>query len=165
MLTRYVGIPVVCYCSVQWCTYEVCCLLCCLVVSVQIYLFHTIDIAYIRSLFDSLYTIFQLNGHRRFSNDSRKELPFRDPCFRVVDESVELATEWIFKVGDIFVLSDLQDLVRRFGLAWNFVSSRNGRKLTCNRASRSSPYISTGVRKSSSIVCGCGWLVRFKGVN
>ena len=76
-----------------------------------------------------------------------------------------MATNRIFKVGDILVLSNLQDLVRRFDLAWNFVTSNNGRKLICNRDSRTSSYISTEVKKSSSIVCGCGWLVRFKGVS
>ena len=44
--------------------------------------------------------------------DSQKELPFHVPCFRFVNESIELATNCVFKVGDIFVLSDLQDLVR-----------------------------------------------------
>lgn len=97
--------------------------------------------------------------------DSQKELPFNVPCFRFVHKSVELATNRVFKVGDNFVLSDLQDLVRRFGLAWNFVSARNGKRLTFNSASRRTSYISTGISKTSSIVCGCGWFICFTAVD
>ena len=59
---------------------------------------------------------------------------------------------------------DLKDLCYRFGLEWNFVSRRSGKTITYNRASRTSSFVAPDIRKSSSIVCGCGWLVRFRGV-
>ena len=62
------------------------------------------------------------------------------------------------------LLDDLKELVRRFGLEWNFVSTRSGKSITCNRASRTSSFVNSGIRKSSSIVYGCSWLVRFRGV-
>ena len=48
-----------------------------------------------------------------------------DSYVRIKGQSVEEATNRIFKVGDKFILSDLKDLCRRFGLEWNFVSSRD----------------------------------------
>ena len=36
------------------------------------------------------------------------------------------------------------------------------KKVACNRANRITSYVSSGVSKSSSITCGCSWLVRFK---
>ena len=45
--------------------------------------------------------------------------------FRVEGESVEEATYGKFKVGDRFILSDLEEFCRRFGLELNFVSYRN----------------------------------------
>ena len=44
------------------------------------------------------------------------------------------------------------------------VSRRSGKTITCNRASPTSSFVASGIRKSSSIVCGCRWLVRFRGV-
>ena len=44
------------------------------------------------------------------------------------------------------------------------VSRRSGKTITCNRASRTSSFVASGIRKSSIIVCGCGWLVRVRGV-
>ena len=82
--------------------------------------------------------------------------------FRIADESVEEATSRVFKIGDISVLVDLKDLCRRFGLEWTFVSRRSGKTITCNH-SRTSSCVASGIRKSSSIMCGCGWLVRFRG--
>ena len=99
-----------------------------------------------------------------YCNDSVKELPFHVSCFRIADESVEKATNRIFKLGDISLLLDLKELVRRFGLEWDFVSTRSGQTMTFNRASRVSSFVVTGLRKSSFIVCGCDWLVRFRGV-
>ena len=55
-------------------------------------------------------------------------------------------------------------LVRRFGLEWNFVSTRSGKTITCNRDSRTSSFVVSGIRRSSSIVCGYDWLVRFRDV-
>ena len=52
-----------------------------------------------------------------------------DYCFRVKGESVEETTNRLFKVGDRLILSKLKELCRRFGLEWNFVSSRNGKQI------------------------------------
>ena len=98
-----------------------------------------------------------------YCNDFEKELPFHVSCFRIADESVEEATYRVFIVGDISVLDNLKDLCRRFGLEWNFVSRRSGKTIICNRASRASSFVASGIRKTSSIVCDCGWLVRFRG--
>ena len=58
-----------------------------------------------------------------------------ESCFRVGGESVEEATNIILKVADNLTLSDLKELCRRFGLVeWNFVSSRNGKKISCQIA-------------------------------
>ena len=45
-----------------------------------------------------------------------------------IGESIEEAANRIAKVGDKVTLSDLKDMCRRFGLEWNLVSSRNGKK-------------------------------------
>ena len=60
---------------------------------------------------------------------------------------------------------DLKDLCRRFGLEWSFVTSKSGKTIVCNRASRSSSYVYSGIKKCTSISCGCDWLVRFRGVD
>ena len=39
-----------------------------------------------------------------------------DSCFRVKRELIEEATNRIFKIGDKFILSDLKEMCRRFGL-------------------------------------------------
>ena len=82
-------------------------------------------------------------------------------CFKL---SVEEATYRVFKIGDISVFDHLKDLCRRFGLEWKFVSRRSGETITCNRTSRTTSFVASGIRKTSSIVCGCGWLIRFTGV-
>ena len=60
---------------------------------------------------------------------------------------------------------DLKDLCRRFGLEWCFVTRRSGKTIACNRANRSSSFVNSGIRKCTSILCGCDWLVRFRGVD
>ena len=90
-------------------------------------------------------------------NDSFCQI--NDSCFRVEGKSVEETTNRMFKVGDRFILSNLKIVYRSFVLEWNFVSSRN-----CNRPSCKISYVSCGIRKSSSITCGCSWLHRFKAV-
>ena len=94
--------------------------------------------------------------------DSGKQFPFHVSCFRIADESVEEATYRVFKIGDISVLVYLKDLCRRFGLEWNFVSRSSGKTITCNRTSHTSSFVISGIRKSSSIVCGCGWFLNGK---
>ena len=100
--------------------------------------------------------------------DSGNQFPFHVSCFRIADELVEEATYRVFKIGDISILVDLKDLCRRIGLEWNFVSRRSGNTIACNRASRSSSFVNSGIRKSSSILCGCGWLcsarIKLEGV-
>ena len=51
-------------------------------------------------------------------------------------EIVEVDTNRIFEIGDICVLSELKELIRTFGLRWNFVSSRSGKYISYNHASR-----------------------------
>ena len=97
--------------------------------------------------------------------DTGKLFPFPVSSFRIVDESVEEASCRVFKVGDISLLVDLKDLCRRFGLEWCFVTTRSGKSITCNRASRTSSFVNSGTRKCTSISCGCYWLVRFRGVD
>ena len=62
-----------------------------------------------------------------YCNDFEKELPFHVSCFRIADESVEETTYRIFEIGDISLFDDLKELVRRFGIEWNFVSTRSGK--------------------------------------
>ena len=97
--------------------------------------------------------------------DTGKLFPFTVYSFRIADESVEEASCRVFKFGDISLLVDLKDLCRRFGLEWCFVTRRSGKSISCNRASRSSSYVKSGIRKYTSISCGCDWLVRFRGVD
>ena len=66
--------------------------------------------------------------------DSGKQFPFRVSCFRIADESVEVATCRVFKIGDISILVDLKYLCRRFGLERNFVTRRSCETIACNRA-------------------------------
>ena len=71
----------------------------------------------------------------------------------------------MFKVGDKYVLDHLKKLVIHFGLMWNFVVSRSGASLRCNRYTR--PGLSAWkaiLRTTSSIACGCGWCVHFNWV-
>ena len=96
--------------------------------------------------------------------DSGKQFPCHVSCLRITDASVVEATYRVFKIGDISVFDHLKDLCRRFGLEWKFVSRRSGETITCNRTSRTTSFVASGIRKTSSIVCGCGWLIRFTGV-
>ena len=107
--------------------------------------------------------IFQLNGLYRYQN-VLFFYQINDYCFRVKGESVEETTNRFFKVDDRLILSKLKELCRRFGLEWNFVSSRNGKQTYCNRVSRKISYVSSSTRKLSSITRGCSWLVRFKDI-
>ena len=59
--------------------------------------------------------------------DYRKQFPFHVSCFQITYELVEEATYRAFKIGDTSLLDDLKELVRRFGLEWNFVSTRSGK--------------------------------------
>lgn len=78
-----------------------------------------------------------------------------DSYFRIEGESVEETINIFFKIDDSFILFDLKELCCRFGLEWNFVSSRNGNSKSCNRASRKIYYVSTSIRNLSSITFDC----------
>ena len=88
--------------------------------------------------------------------DSGKQFPFFVSCFRIADEAVKEVTYEVFKIGDISLLDDLKELVRRFGLKWNFLSTKSSKNIPCNRASRTSSFVNSGIWKSSSNVCGYG---------
>ena len=89
-----------------------------------------------------------------------------NPGFRLEsDQSVCSGTNGLFKVGDIYVLDHLKKLVVHFRLMWNFMVSRSGASLRCNRSTR--PGLSARkviLRTTSSIACGCGWCIRFNWV-
>ena len=74
-----------------------------------------------------------------------------------------MATEKDFRLGDIHVLSKLKVMAHQFGMKWNFVTVRCGRRISYNRATR---YVNrmnfVGVRTYSSINCGCESVIRFK---
>ena len=88
-----------------------------------------------------------------------------DICLRIdSDTTVEVATERVFVVGHVYILDDLRQLAKSFGLAWQFCTARSGRSINCNRANRKSSYSNLGIRRSTSINCGCKWSIRFLGV-
>ena len=75
------------------------------------------------------------------------------------------ATFRLFKVGDDYNLSDLKKLVVHFGLVWNFVASRTGSTCRCNRYTRLGSSVRKVIlRRTSHIVCGCEWCIRFSWV-
>ena len=79
-----------------------------------------------------------------------------------MDHSVCNATGRLLKGGDIYVLLHLKKLDVQFGLMWNFVVSRSGASLRCNRHSRPRSSARKPIlRASSSIACGCDWCIRF----
>ena len=83
--------------------------------------------------------------------------------FKLVSNySVEVATKRIFRLGHVHVFSHLKTMAHQFGMKWNFVTTRNGRRISYNRVTRYSNRKSQGDRKCSSIICGCDWVVRFK---
>jgi len=88
------------------------------------------------------------------------------PDFRLESgQSICSATNRLFKVGDIYVLDHLKKLVVHFGLMWNFVVSRSGTSLRCNRSTCPGSSARKAIlRITSSIPCGCGWYIRFKWV-
>ena len=89
-----------------------------------------------------------------------------DICLRIdSDTTVEVATERIFVVEHIYmyILDDLRQLAKSFGLAWQFCTARSGRARNCNRVNRKSSYTNLGISRSTSIICGCKWIIRFLG--
>ena len=55
-------------------------------------------------------------------------------------------------------------MAKSFGLVWQFCTVRSGKAINCNRANRKSNYSKKGVRRSTSINCGCKWSIRFLDV-
>ena len=57
-----------------------------------------------------------------------------DVCLLIdSDTSVEVATERVFVVGHKYVLEDLKELVKYFGLAWKFCTARSSKAINFNR--------------------------------
>ena len=86
------------------------------------------------------------------------------------EQSKRCATFRLFKIGDIYIyiyiyiyiLDELKRLVVHFGLIWNFVASRSGSSFRCNRYTRPGACSSkVKMRRTSPIVCGCEWCIRF----
>ena len=50
--------------------------------------------------------------------------------------SIEEATDRLFRLDDIYVLSHLKMMAHQFSMKWNFVTIRSGRRISCNRAKR-----------------------------
>ena len=88
-----------------------------------------------------------------------------DLSFRLEGKTVEEATNRVFKISDTYLLSDLKELTRPFGVRCNFVSSRSGKYISSNRTSCKSSYKNSRIRKSTSINCGCSRYIQFKGVD
>ena len=55
-------------------------------------------------------------------------------------------------------------MAKYFDLAWQFCTARSGRAINCNCANRRSSYTNLGIRRSTSINCGCKWSSRFLSV-
>ena len=86
-------------------------------------------------------------------------------CKLNFDQSVCFATFRLFKVGDVYILNELKKLVLHFWLMCNFVASRNGSSLRCNRYTRpGSSSKKVILRKTSSITYGCDWYIHFNWI-
>ena len=78
--------------------------------------------------------------------------------------SLEVATKRVFIVGHKFILSHLKELAHSFGLKWNVCTFRSSFTIKCNRAYLKSKHLHQGLRSTTSITCGCEWIIRFMGV-
>ena len=56
----------------------------------------------------------------------------------------------------------LKIMAHQFGMKWNIVTTRNGRRISCNHATPFGNRKSQGIRKCSSIIYGCDWVIKFK---
>ena len=63
-----------------------------------------------------------------------------DISFRLEGETVKAATNRVLKIGDTYILFELKELIRSFGLRWNFISSRSKNYVSCYRVSCKSSY-------------------------
>ena len=71
----------------------------------------------------------------RFESQNWVFCQINDSCFRIERESVKEATNRMYK-----------ELCRNFGLEWNFASTRSGKTISCNRCSRRTSYVGSGIR-------------------
>ena len=77
-------------------------------------------------------------------------------CLRIdSDISIEAATNRVFVVGHKLIIFDLKKLVHSFDIRWNVCTLRSGMVIKCNRATRFVSRVSEGLRKITSIICGC----------
>ena len=87
---------------------------------------------------------------------------YDEVCLRIdYDTSITVATKRVFVVGRKSISSSLKELAHSFGLKWIFGTSRSGKTIKCNRASRKSKYSHQGLRRTTSITCGCKWSIYF----
>ena len=63
-----------------------------------------------------------------------------------------------FLLVTLFLLSDVKKFDHSFSLRWNFYTSRSGRTIKCNRATRYESRVNQGLRS------GCDWNIRFRGI-
>ena len=86
-------------------------------------------------------------------------------CIRIdCNTSVKDDISRLLVVGCKFILSDLNKLAYSFGLMWNFCTTRSGRAIKCNRATRYGSRVNQGLTNVTSITCGCDWDIRFRSI-
>ena len=86
-------------------------------------------------------------------------------CLRIdCNTSVKDDISRLLVVGCKFILSDLNKLAYSFGLMWNFCTTRSGRAIKCNRATRYGSRVNQGLTNVTSITCGCDWDIRFRSI-
>ena len=80
----------------------------------------------------------------------------------VSNHSVEEATNRVFQFYNIYVLSRLKKIVHLFDLNGNFITVRCGSRISCNHVKQYGCSNNPSRRKTSSIKCGCDWVIIFK---
>ena len=68
----------------------------------------------------------------------------------------------MFRLDDTYALPYLKKMTPLFGMKWNFVTVRYGRRISCNRAKRYEFSNTLSRRKTSSITYGWDWVIIFK---
>ena len=63
------------------------------------------------------------------------------------------------------MLSHLKKMAHLFGIKWSFVTVTCGMRISSNRTEWYGNSNSPSRRKTSSITCGCDWVVIFKSMN
>ena len=141
----------------------------------------SVNSAYVRATFCEFFLYFQFGVMDDVNSLSLGYYPASSPdapavlgsvnsvylsqCRLDSDQSEYCATFRLFKVGDVYNLSDLKKLVVHFGLVWNVVASRAGSSFRCNRYTRPGSSVRKVIlRRTSPIVCGCECIYVFIGV-